>query len=252
MKNAIIYTFVFLGFQVMAGFIVDGIWRWAFGKNAMNDATGIIVTTVVFTVISIAVFLLAKWCEVSRHWIRTRPWVTLIWCVVAALGAIIPSVWIQEHMPELPNIAEDTFDIIMKDRWGYLAVGLLAPLGEEMVFRGAVLRSLLQWCSKPWVAIAISALIFAAAHMNPAQLPHAFLIGLLLGWLYYRTDSIVPGMVYHWINNSVAYIMYNLYPSADLTLVDLFGSERTVLMAVGFSLCMFLPALFQLNGRLSK
>jgi membrane protease YdiL (CAAX protease family) len=178
--------------------------------------------------------------------------VTLIWCVVAALGAIIPSVWIQEHMPELPNIAEDTFDMIMKDRWGYLAVGLLAPLGEEMVFRGAVLRSLLQWCSKPWVAIAISALIFAAAHMNPAQLPHAFLIGLLLGWLYYRTDSIVPGMVYHWINNSVAYIMYNLYPSADLTLVDLFGSERTVLMAVGFSLCMFLPALFQLNGRLSK
>ena len=252
MKNAIIYTFVFLGFQVMAGFIVDGIWRWVFGKNAMNDATGIIVTTVVFTVISIAVFLLAKWCEVSRHWIRTRPWVTLIWCVVAALGAIIPSVWIQEHMPELPNIAEDTFDMIMKDRWGYLAVGLLAPLGEEMVFRGAVLRSLLQWCSKPWVAIAISALIFAAAHMNPAQLPHAFLIGLLLGWLYYRTDSIVPGMVYHWINNSVAYIMYNLYPSADLTLVDLFGSERTVLMAVGFSLCMVLPALFQLNGRLSK
>ena len=135
MKNAIIYTFVFLAIQVMAGFIVDGIWRWALGKGAMNDATGIIVTTMVFTVISVTVFLLAKWCEVSRHWIRKRPWVMLLWCAIAAIGAIIPSVWIQEHMPELPNIAEDTFDMILRDRWGYVAVGLLAPLAEELVFR---------------------------------------------------------------------------------------------------------------------
>ena len=88
--------------------------------------------------------------------------------------------------------------------------------------------------------------------MNPAQLPHAFLIGLLIGWMYYRTDSIVPGVVYHWINNSMAYVMYNLYPNPEMTLTDLFGSERTVLMAVGFSLCLFLPALFQLNLRLQK
>ena len=106
MKNAIIYTFVFLAIQVIASMIVGGVWNWAFGKNVMDDAAGIIVTTTVFTLITIAVFLLAKWCEVSRHWIRTRPWLTLVWCVVAALGAIIPSVWIQEHMPELPNIAE--------------------------------------------------------------------------------------------------------------------------------------------------
>ena len=252
MKNAIIYTFVFLAIQVMASFIVNGIWQWAFGKEAINDATGIIVTTLVFTVVSVALFLLAKWCEVSGNWIRKRPWVTLIWCAVAAIGAIIPSILIQEHMPELPNIAEDTFDMILRDRWGYVAVGLLAPLAEELVFRGAILKSLLQWCSKPWAAIAISALLFAAVHMNPAQLPHAFVIGLLLGWLYYRTDSIIPGIVYHWVNNSVAYVMYNLYPNAELTLTDLFGSDRMVLMAVGFSLCIFLPALFQLSLRLEK
>lgn len=252
MKNAIIYTFVFLAVQVMSSFIVTGIWQWAFGKSVTDDATGFIVMTTLFTVITLAVFLLARWCEVSTHWIRQRPWLTMVWCVVAAFGAIIPSIWIQEHMPELPNLAEDTFDMILRDRWGYLAIGLLAPLGEEVVFRGAILRSLLQWCSKPWAAIVISALIFAVAHMNPAQLPHAFLIGLLLGWLYYRTDSIIPGMTYHWVNNSVAYVMYNLYPDPDLTLTELFGSERTVLMAVGCSLCILLPALFQLNLRLKK
>ena len=67
MKNAIIYTFVFLAIQVMASFIVNGIWQWAFGKEAMSDATGIIVTTLVFTVVSVALFLLAKWCEVSGN-----------------------------------------------------------------------------------------------------------------------------------------------------------------------------------------
>ena len=135
---------------------------------------------------------------------------------------------------------------------GYLVVGLVAPLVEELVFRGAVLKALLRWKQNPWVGIAISALLFAVIHMNPAQMPHAFLIGLLLGWMYYRTDSIVPGVVYHWVNNTAAYIMYNLYPNPDLTLLDLFGSQRAVMMALGFSFCIFLPALFQLNLRLEK
>lgn len=252
MKKACIYIVVFLAIQAIAGFIVQGLWTLISGDSATANSTSIILTTVLFSVAVIAVFLLAKWSEVSKHWVRKRPWITLTWCVVAAFGAIIPSIWMQEHMPELPNIAEDTFDMIMKDRWGYLSIGLLAPLAEELVFRGAILRSLLKWTSRPWVAIAISAVFFAVAHLNPAQLPHAFLVGLLLGWMYYRTDSIVPCVVYHWINNTVAYVMYNLYPNADLTLVDLFGSERIVLMAVGFSLCLLVPALFQLNMRLEK
>ena len=252
MKKAIIYFVVFLALQVVGGAITEGVLRVTTGQSASETATGIILMTAVYSVITAIVFLWAKWSEVSPNWIRKRPWVTLVWCVVAALGAIIPSVWLQEHMPTLPNLAEDAFDLILKERWGYVSIGLLAPLVEEIVFRGAILRALLQRCGKAWVAIAISALLFAIAHMNPAQLPHAFLIGLLLGWMYYRTDSIIPGIVYHWINNSVAYVMYNLYPDPNLTLTDIFGSDRVALMAVGCSLCIFLPALFQLNQRLEK
>ena len=142
--------------------------------------------------------------------------------------------------------------MIMKDRLGYFVVGLFAPLTEELVFRGAILKALLQWKPNPWVGIVISALLFALVHMNPAQMPHAILVGLLLGWMYYRTDSIIPGVVYHWVNNTVAYVMYNLYPDPDMTLVELFGSQRSVLMALAFSLCIFLPALYQLNLRLKK
>jgi membrane protease YdiL (CAAX protease family) len=252
MKNALIYTIVFAAIQVVVSMLVQGVWMLVMGKESAMNATGMIITMAVFSVLTMVVFLWAKWSVVSRHWVRTRPWFVLFWCVLAALGALIPSVWIQEHMPELPNIVEGEFDMIMKDRWGYLVVGLLAPLAEEMVFRGAVLRSLLRWKENPWIGIVISAVLFAVIHMNPAQMPHAFLIGLLLGWLYYRTDSIVPGVVYHWVNNTVAYVMYNLYPNPDLTLVELFGTEQKVLMALGCSLLIFLPSLFQLNQRLAK
>ena len=252
MKNALVYTIVFVGIQMVLGGLVTLVCGQLTGVDAGTNATTLIVTTASTSIVTLIVFLAAKWAELSRHWVQTRPWFVLFWCVVAALGILIPSAWLQEQMPTLPNLAEDAFDMIMKDRWGYFVIGLLAPLTEELVFRGAVLRALLRWKSNPWVGITISAALFSLIHMNPAQMPHAFLIGLLLGWMYYRTDSIVPGVVYHWVNNTVAYVMYNLYPNPDMRLADLFGSERTVLMALGFSLCIFLPALFQLNLRLKK
>ena len=102
--------------------------------------------------------------------------------------------------------------------------------------------------------IAISALIFGAAHGNVPQFVHATILGLLLGWMFYRTDSIVPGVVLHWVNNSAAYLIANLIPnSEDAALIDIFsGDSRAVLMALGFSCCLILPALFQLALRMKK
>jgi membrane protease YdiL (CAAX protease family) len=207
-----------------------------------------ITTTVIFSLLTIIVFLWAGWTKVSPTWLRTRPWMVLIWSVIAALGLVVPSAWLQEHMPELPNFVEQEFDMILKDRWGYLTIGLLAPLAEEIVFRGAALRSLLASRLSPLAAIVISALLFAVAHLNPAQMPHAFLVGLLLGWMYWRTGSILPGMAYHWANNSAAYVLYAFYPNPDIKLIDIFkGSEQHVYMALGFSLLILLPALYQLH-----
>lgn len=250
MKKALIYTLIFIGIQFVAGGLVTLAFQLSGGNG--TGATALIITSAAASIVTVIVFLVAKWAIVSRHWLQTRPWFVLFWCVVASLGALVPSMWLQELMPELPNTAEEAFDMIMKDRLGYFVVGLFAPLTEELVFRGAILKALLQWKPNPWVGIVISALLFALVHMNPAQMPHAILVGLLLGWMYYRTDSIIPGVVYHWVNNTVAYVMYNLYPDPDMTLVELFGSQRSVLMALAFSLCIFLPALYQLNLRLKK
>ncbi len=247
MKKAFLYLFVFLLLQLIGGGAVSLVWNLATGSPDMTAAQ-LITSTALTSVVTIVVFLCMRWAEVSPTWLRTRPWTVLVWSVIAALGCLIPSAWLQEQIPELPNIAESEFDMILQNRWGYLSIGLLAPLGEELVFRGAILRRLLDSRLPLWGAIALSALLFMLIHMNPAQMPHAFLIGLLLGWMYWRTGSILPGVAFHWANNSAAYVIYNIYPDSDMKLVDIFkGSEQHVLLAVGFSLLILLPALYQLH-----
>lgn len=248
MKKAIIYLIEFLAIQLIVGFIVSMVWQ-LITKSEDTTTAQIITSTVAASVVTIVLFLVARWTEVSPNWIRTRPWMVLTWSVIAAVGALIPSAWLQEQMPELPNLMENEFDMILSNRWGYLAVGLLAPFSEEIVLRGAILKELLKSPKlSPWAAIAISALFFALIHFNPAQMPHAFVIGLLLGWMYWRTGSILPCVAYHWANNSMAYIIYNIYPDPDMKLIDIFkGSQQHVLMAVGFSLLILAPAIYQLN-----
>ena len=247
MKKAILDIITFLGIQALVSLTVPLVWGMVTGSPDVTTAM-MITTTVIFSLLTIIVFLWAGWTKVSPTWLRTRPWMVLIWSVIAALGLVVPSAWLQEHMPDLPNFVEQEFDMILKDRWGYLTIGLLAPLAEEIVFRGAALRSLLASRLSPLAAIVISALLFAVAHLNPAQMPHAFLVGLLLGWMYWRTGSILPGMAYHWANNSAAYVLYAFYPNPDIKLIDIFkGSEQHVYMALGFSLLILLPALYQLH-----
>ena len=246
MKKAFSYLFIFIGLQLVGGAIITTLWSLIAG-NSDKTAAMLITTTGVIGLLTIVIFLWTRYAEVSPTWLRTRPWTVLSWSVIAALGALIPSAWIQEQMPELPNFAEQEFGTIMGTPWGYLVIGLLAPLSEEIVLRGAILKELLKSEKlSTWTAIAISALFFALVHMNPAQMPHAFIIGLLLGWMYYRTGSILPGVAYHWANNSVA--LYALYPDPDMKLIDIFkGSEQHVYMALGFSLLILLPALYQLH-----
>lgn len=255
MKRAIFYTIIFAAVQITVGLITMAVWRLATGENPEQSVACSIVMMTLASLVTIGLFLWVKWSEVSPNWIRTRPWGVIFWCALAALGLLLPSMWLQEQIPELPNVSEELFEGLISTPWGYVVIGLMAPFAEELVFRGAILRSLLKWNGSHWIGIAISAALFALVHMNPAQMPHAFLIGLLLGWMYYRTDSIIPGMVYHWVNNSVAFavghILGGVYQNVEeLTLHDLFG-ERA-LLAVGFSLLILLPAIYQLNLRLRK
>lgn len=253
---AVGYVLIFLAIQVMAMTATTIVYSLVSGHpSGQLNATWTIVSMVLFSLSAIALFTLAKWSPVSRSYVLSRPWVVLGWSAVAAIGALFPSLFVQELLPEWPAAIQQYVEEIeeqaaelMRTPGGYAVVCLLAPVAEELVFRGAALRTLLEW--KPerrWLMIVLSALLFALAHVNPAQFIHPFAIGLLLGWMYERTRSVLPGIVYHWANNTAAYLMYHAYPSTDITLTDIFGSEGRVLMAVGFSLLIIVPAIFQLH-----
>lgn len=212
----------------------------------------LVVASVMGSIVTIGLFAWRKWSPFSRVYIKSKPWVTLIWVVFLSIGTILPSEWIQEQMDlQMPKNIEQMFSAILKEPWGYAAIGILVPIAEEMVFRGAVLRKLLDMFTprQHWIPIVISALVFGAFHGNMAQLPHAVFIGLILGWMYYRTDSIVPGIILHWVNNTIAYLLFHLMPQLDDgKLIDLFhGSERMMIMGLVCSLCILLPSLLQLS-----
>lgn len=246
------YLLVFVGLQLAVGAAANAVCGFA-GLGGRLDPTVLIVSMASVSVVTGAVFIAARWSEVSRSYLRSRPWGVLTWSVLAALGMIIPSMWLQDQMPELPNVLEAQFAMILKDRNGYFVIGLLVPLVEELVFRGAILRSLLQAIGRPWVAIGVSALAFSLVHGNPAQMPHAFIVGLLLGWMYFRTGSIIPGVAFHWVNNTVAYVLYNILPDPDVPLYVLLGGNgRAVALSLLFSMCILLPSVYQLNMRMRR
>ena len=116
----------------------------------------------------------------------------------------------------LPDMMQDTFRAMSRNVFGIISIAIMAPLVEELLFRGAIQGHLLRKGMKPVYAILIASAVFGIVHMNPIQIPFAFAIGMIFGWLYYRTGSVVPGMIGHFINNSIATIQMALLSKEEL------------------------------------
>jgi len=101
---------------------------------------------------------------------------------------------------ELENINK-----LMQGRMGLLIGLLIAPVIEEIVFRGIILDSIATRHSRK-MAVAVSAVLFSIYHFNIFQLLPSFLVGLLLGYIYLETKSVIVCICTHF--------MYNLIPLA--------------------------------------
>jgi len=86
-----------------------------------------------------------------------------------------------------------------------LILALLAPVVEELVFRG-LLYGWVAGRSGPLPAFLVSSLVFAAAHAEPAHIVLVLPLGFWFGWLRWRTNSLLPSLVAHVINNGLAVI----------------------------------------------
>ncbi len=265
LTDVVLYLIIFIVVQIIMMYAGAGIWAGIKGEGyqatlqAASTGGNAILAALVSafsSVITLIIFLKTKWTPLTRGYLLSKPWGTLLWVALFSLGTIIPLSFLYEQLGiEMDENTQQIITSMMKEPWGYVAVGILAPLAEEVVFRGAILRTLLGIMSKKnhWVAIMISAAIFGVVHANLAQFINALLMGLILGWMYYRTGSLVPGILLHWVNNTMAYVLTNIMPQSDGKLIDLFhGDEKTVYYAVGFSLCIMIPSFIQMIIRLKK
>ena len=112
---------------------------------------------------------------------------------------------------------------------GALNACIFGPTIEEICFRGIVLGGLLRTRCRPWLAILISTLLFALLHGLGANIVTAILFGILVGWLYWHTGSIIPGLIIHITNNS-------------LTAIDLSNQTNTfylIILVVGLVLLAY-------------
>jgi membrane protease YdiL (CAAX protease family) len=87
---------------------------------------------------------------------------------------------------------------------------LVAPVTEELLFRGIILRGLLSR-HRPAVAVALSAALFTAIHLNPWQFCSAFCLGVALGWFYLRTTSVTLCIIAHAFSNAL-FILFTTLP----------------------------------------
>ncbi len=156
--------------------------------------------------------------------------------ITEVLNRLLPSFFAMSiDMEELFNLARHPVTIP-------LTVLVVAPLTEEILFRGLILSGLLRTRS-PRAAILISAALFSGMHLNPAQLPATFLIGLTYGWIYYRTRSLWLCIFAHLVHNTIAMLgtAHNLtLDEADQVTTDpqllLIFAIGAILLSVGLAL----------------
>lgn len=135
---------------------------------------------------------------------------------VATIAVAFMTDALTKVMPETPEWFENAMKTIMDAPvWiTLLSVSVFAPLFEEWLCRGLVLRGLFRKM-KPGAAIIVSAIFFAVLHMNPWQAVPAFILGTLFGYVYYRTGSLKLTMLMHCVNNTSAVIFSKIPAYAE-------------------------------------
>lgn len=86
---------------------------------------------------------------------------------------------------------------------GFLLIGILVPIYEELIFRGVILDSCRRYLTFNWANI-FQAALFASIHDDLFLFPVFFAFGYIVGKMKYKSNSLLPGIIFHAINNMIA------------------------------------------------
>lgn len=106
----------------------------------------------------------------------------------------------------------------------FLGIVIIAPVCEEWLCRGIILKGLLTRYS-PLKSILWSTIIFSVLHINPSQVVSAFFFGLAFGWIYWRTRALWHCIFMHTVNNAFVFLLMILFPDfpGNVTIADVTG-----------------------------
>lgn len=209
----------FVGGFVLAtmGFLVLSVIGAAFGADVDDPPPSVTILATMFQNLALigAALFFARMVARPRPWqfgLRGVRWKPAIgWTLVAWLGFIVFSaIWAaaldlgdeEDTLPDDLGIDESTVALIAVA----FLVTVVAPVGEELFFRGFFFRALANWRGV-WPAAIISGAVFGAIHAGGS--PAGFLVplavlGVVLCLLYWKTQSLYPPIVLHCLNNCLA------------------------------------------------
>ena len=126
----------------------------------------------------------------------------------------------------------------------------LAALGEELLFRSIIQTSLIKVCKNAHIGIIIASAIFSIIHMEFYGLLPRFVLGMLLGYMYYYSRSIWIPIAMHFANNGTIVFLYYLN-NIGTTNIDVEGFGKTNIFVLILSI-IAMVALFWFTIKLNK
>jgi membrane protease YdiL (CAAX protease family) len=158
------------------------------------------------------------------------------------LFSILSGIGINVITPELP-FPSSTIGVILY----FIAIAIVAPLTEEILFRGVMLNEL-----KPYgnmSAIVITSLLFGFIHGTPYAFFYATAIGLVLAYITIKTGSILYAVITHMLFNSASFVLQyigSVTPEFEASIINS-GFEIAVFAVSAFALFWLLRSNYDLS-----
>ena len=110
-------------------------------------------------------------------------------------------------------------------------IALLAAVSEELLFRSVIQKALIKLFKNAHVAIIVTAVIFSAFHGDLFGFVPRIILGLMLGYMFWFSGSIIPSMLMHFVNNATIVMLYYLNTRGFIDIdVEKFGQTDNVIL----------------------
>ncbi|MBO2524183.1 MAG: hypothetical protein CW341_00530 [Bacteroidetes bacterium] len=205
-KRLLLYAVLWLGPVVLAAIIM--VASGLYDKDSFWDSGIVPWMLLLGNTLVVIIFLAKGFVARDLGRIERQDILPMIgMALLIFLGWVFPETFLQNLINVPMELTDKEFDQLAGGIAGILDTAFITPIAEEIIFRGLILGMLFKLIHRPWIAILISALVFGAIHMTTSQFIFGGLYGLLLGWLFWRTGSIWPGVIIHVANNASAMLL---------------------------------------------